>query len=141
MLLGDAAESGGWLAVAALAGGGISWVLTWWNGRSKINRDRQLEDEDRDRARQDELYERMKADRDAANKREQVTLAALDVTRAHMIEVRVRDAAKSEHNRYLEGLLDEHQIPHRKWDDRRDDLANEGQIVPHGPDQEANHDA
>ncbi len=137
MVLGDTAESGGLLAVAALAGGGISWVLTWWNGRSKTNRDRQLEDEARDKARQDELYERMRADRDAAVKREQVAEAALEVTRSQMVEIRLRDARRTEYIRYVVGILEERQIPHRK---PSDDVANEGQIVQHGPTEEADHD-
>lgn len=132
MVLGDDAGAGGVIALAMALGGGISWLLTWLSGRSKERRKDQLEDADRDKARADELYERMRADRDAAVKREQVAMAALEVTRAHMTEVRLRDEVKTERIHYLEGLLDEHQITHRKWTDRGP--ADDGPVVPHGPE-------
>ena len=131
-IFGDDTGTGGVIALAMALGGGISWLLTWLNGQRKDRRTHQIEDEDRDKARQDELFERVKADRDAAVKREQIAVAALELTRSQMIEIRLRDAVKTEHSRYLEGLLDEHQIAHRKWQDRL--LAGDGQIVPHAPD-------
>lgn len=148
MLWGEGGETGGLIALAMAIGGGASWLLTWWAGRRKQNRQDQLEDAERDRARQDELYERVRSDRDDARQAERVAVAALDMARSQMTEVRLRDAVKSEHVRYLEGLLEDRQIPFRKWSDRRlidsnyPDGNAAGPVFPHGPDgpgTEADH--
>lgn len=115
-MLGEALEAGGGLlALAVAAGGGIGWLLQWLAGRRKDQRAEHLEDQKRDAERWDQLYERIKADRNDAVKREEQCQAALSFLRSQVVQVQIQAKQMSERIQYLEELLDGQKIPHRKW--------------------------
>lgn len=138
MLLGDMTETGGGLVALALAaGGGVGWLLQWLSSRRKDQRTEYLEDQKRDAERWDQLYERIKTDREDARKREEQCQSALAFIRSQISEVQMRAHRMVERIQYLEERLDEHKIPHRKWLDREfmgDHGEHESPEAPEAPE-------
>lgn len=119
MLSGELTETGGGLVALALAaGGGVGWLLQWLASRRTAQRAEHVEDQKRDQDRWNELYERIKADREEARKREEQCQSALSFLRAQITEVQMRGRQMGERILYLEERLDDNKIPHRKWVDR-----------------------
>ena len=103
------------VVVGSLVGGAATWAAQTIRDVYRTRRTNRVEDDTRNRERADELYERAKADSEQARRNEQQAQARASSLTNQMVEVKLLAVAKSEHIKYLEGLLTEHSIGFRRW--------------------------
>lgn len=116
-LLAEGGETGTAVLVvfAGIVGGAATWAAKTIRDIYSTRRTNRVEDDTRNRERADELYERAKADSEQARRNEQQAQARASSLTNQIVEVKLLAVAKSEHIKYLEGLLTDHQVAFRRW--------------------------